>query len=413
MTSQISNQSESPTHSSPVLPVDDSRRTSIISEASHTVASQDSVAKTLDKIHTAASRTDTLTTFDFGSPPRPPSSGDIKGLAGDIVQGGFSGLYSRIKATVGGGRDVVPIHGFSESGEDASGTSGKQRPTLSKTGMISPTNMSTPSSRLQSPSTSTFAEHNITQPSPSSLHSQRPSITEQTLVVDIPGVQQPSHSTKSPTPATPIGKEVRRQPTRTQSSGTKAPFTDHPDVDPDRILDSQKIGYNDHTLLTDSDRTPRPLARLMAPDNHRSLVASSVSPARRKLKERNDVDQVTSFKFPTEPLPLRSNLIQVSQSHLPGFQVSRETSVDGDYSSITSGPKTNRPVPSESGEDLNSKASLTNIDPNDPAARLRNKVLAKELWMRDETAKECFYCGEPFSTFRRKHHCSKIPFGHY
>ena len=138
-----------------------------------------------------------------------------------------------------------------------------------------------------------------------------------------------------------------------------------------------------------------------------------MSPARRKLKERNDVDQVTSFKFPTEPLPLRSNLIQVSQSHLPGFQVSRETSVDGDYSSIASGQKTNRPVPSESGEDLNSKASLTNVDPNDPAARLRNKVLAKELWMRDETAKECFYCGEPFSTFRRKHHCSKFLFGHY
>lgn len=25
--------------------------------------------------------------------------------------------------------------------------------------------------------------------------------------------------------------------------------------------------------------------------------------------------------------------------------------------------------------------------------------------MRDENAKDCFHCGEPFSTFRRKHHC--------
>src|ERR1700760_346924 len=158
MTSQMSTPSESPTHTAPALPVDDSRRTSIVSEASQTVASQDSVAKTLDKIHTTASRTDTLTTFDFGSPPRPPSSGDIKGLAGDIVQGRLSGLYSRIKATVGGGRDVVSTHGISESGEDASGIGGKQRPILSKTGMTSPTNISTPSSRLQSPSTTTFAE---------------------------------------------------------------------------------------------------------------------------------------------------------------------------------------------------------------------------------------------------------------
>lgn len=27
--------------------------------------------------------------------------------------------------------------------------------------------------------------------------------------------------------------------------------------------------------------------------------------------------------------------------------------------------------------------------------------------MKDENAKDCFYCGDPFTTFRRKHHCSK------
>ncbi|EFR04451.1 1-phosphatidylinositol-3-phosphate 5-kinase FAB1 [Nannizzia gypsea CBS 118893] len=36
---------------------------------------------------------------------------------------------------------------------------------------------------------------------------------------------------------------------------------------------------------------------------------------------------------------------------------------------------------------------------------VKNKLLSKEFWMRDENAKDCFYCGEPFSTFRRKHHC--------
>ena len=35
----------------------------------------------------------------------------------------------------------------------------------------------------------------------------------------------------------------------------------------------------------------------------------------------------------------------------------------------------------------------------------RSKILDKEFWMRDENARDCFYCGEPFSTFRRKHHC--------
>lgn len=38
-------------------------------------------------------------------------------------------------------------------------------------------------------------------------------------------------------------------------------------------------------------------------------------------------------------------------------------------------------------------------------SQLRSKLLSKEFWMRDENAKDCFHCGETFSTFRRKHHC--------
>ncbi|KAF9884904.1 1-phosphatidylinositol-3-phosphate 5-kinase [Aspergillus nanangensis] len=34
-----------------------------------------------------------------------------------------------------------------------------------------------------------------------------------------------------------------------------------------------------------------------------------------------------------------------------------------------------------------------------------SKLLSREFWMRDENSKDCFHCGEPFSTFRRKHHC--------
>lgn len=37
--------------------------------------------------------------------------------------------------------------------------------------------------------------------------------------------------------------------------------------------------------------------------------------------------------------------------------------------------------------------------------QFRSNLLSKEFWMRDENAKDCFHCGEPFSTFRRKHHC--------
>ncbi|KAL9028813.1 MAG: hypothetical protein Q9196_002874 [Gyalolechia fulgens] len=39
------------------------------------------------------------------------------------------------------------------------------------------------------------------------------------------------------------------------------------------------------------------------------------------------------------------------------------------------------------------------------APQIRNRILSKEYWMKDENARDCFYCGDAFSTFRRKHHC--------
>ncbi len=37
--------------------------------------------------------------------------------------------------------------------------------------------------------------------------------------------------------------------------------------------------------------------------------------------------------------------------------------------------------------------------------QIRNRVLSRDFWMKDENCTECFLCGEAFSTFRRKHHC--------
>ncbi|GMM35243.1 1-phosphatidylinositol-3-phosphate 5-kinase [Saccharomycopsis crataegensis] len=34
-----------------------------------------------------------------------------------------------------------------------------------------------------------------------------------------------------------------------------------------------------------------------------------------------------------------------------------------------------------------------------------NLLLSKDYWMKDNSVKECFSCGKPFTTFRRRHHC--------
>jgi 1-phosphatidylinositol-3-phosphate 5-kinase len=112
---------------------------------------------------------------------------------------------------------------------------------------------------------------------------------------------------------------------------------------------------------------------------------------------RNGSNATDKLTIPDQHPPV----IQVSQSYLPGFHASRETSVDGDRSSVTSGTKAAGKMKFDESRPT---IVLPEVTPAS-AARLRSKVLPKELWMRDETAKECFYCGEPFSTFRRKHHC--------
>lgn len=42
---------------------------------------------------------------------------------------------------------------------------------------------------------------------------------------------------------------------------------------------------------------------------------------------------------------------------------------------------------------------------NRKSKQSNKNVLSKEYWMKDESSRECFTCGKPFTTFRRKHHC--------
>ena len=109
---------------------------------------------------------------------------------------------------------------------------------------------------------------------------------------------------------------------------------------------------------------------------------------------------------------------QVNNSPPPNFSLSRASS-----SEITgSAPLTNptSPVPSHLqsvepktnriGNNLQTKALAPEQSINDARtmnvfSQIKSKILNKEFWMKDENARDCFYCGDPFSTFRRKHHC--------
>ena len=81
----------------------------------------------------------------------------------------------------------------------------------------------------------------------------------------------------------------------------------------------------------------------------------------------------------------------------------QDTFVDG--STLTSNVPNARGEMSQS-DALKSDASR-DLRTMNVISQVKDKILKKEYWMKDENAKDCFYCGEVFSTFRRKHHCSK------
>ncbi|KAK2742877.1 1-phosphatidylinositol-3-phosphate 5-kinase [Onygenales sp. PD_40] len=97
---------------------------------------------------------------------------------------------------------------------------------------------------------------------------------------------------------------------------------------------------------------------------------------------------------------------RVSQSRLPGLGPSRMPSSEStDHRSVAMPSHISfsaDEIPHATQPRKRPPAEPSRYEPNPP---FRSKLLSREFWMRDENAKDCFHCGEPFSTFRRKHHC--------
>ena len=91
----------SPSTSSIFLPLGRISRRNSKSSLNNQV-DRDTLNEALDHIHTAASNSQSLTVFnDYTNPPAPSSASESKGLAEEL-QGGLSGLYNKIIASVSG-----------------------------------------------------------------------------------------------------------------------------------------------------------------------------------------------------------------------------------------------------------------------------------------------------------------------
>jgi 1-phosphatidylinositol-3-phosphate 5-kinase len=151
---------------------------------------KEQLAQALDAIHHTASQCDTLTVFnEFASPP-PPSSGTEKGLTGELVNTGLSGLYTRFKEVVGGAKEKLTVsQGRDEHGGETGAAAKSSKPIIpslkaSSSSPLSdsagtshlPVLASAPSSRIHSPTSASFTATSEAQ-SRSQKSSKAPSLS--------------------------------------------------------------------------------------------------------------------------------------------------------------------------------------------------------------------------------------------
>ncbi|KAF2794105.1 hypothetical protein K505DRAFT_374840 [Melanomma pulvis-pyrius CBS 109.77] len=406
---------------------------------------RDGLSDALHHIHATASRSEALTTFgDLTAPPAAASSAaEVKGI--DLVQGGLSGLYNRIKASVGAVKDsaVEPTDDGSAGGARIRGVSkaGSNAKSPAGTAVSSPVVVSSPSSRLQSPLVANFPDHALPPSRGSNISisavSSKPSLNGSKSSLAMTR-SRPSISTNLEPAKLPKDDDVYSQSPSSTTSATASKSRDASRYPPGRdepfrmsmgdmdLGEEESDTTEDDLVMVDgggfandnakfafpSESAAEGLTRVASRAEHQFQPAPSALKSPRGQSdtgsESTQVPHVmASAQTPVlAPAPQRPPLVQVGASHLPGYRPSRNSSSDG-LSSIVTSTTVRSPgiAPIEEFQQQSFANPSSRNLPNSAFSQMRRKILDREFWMRDENAKDCFNCGDAFSTFRRKHHC--------
>ncbi|CAI7587051.1 unnamed protein product [Penicillium glandicola] len=521
MDSQQSQDSCSPFVSSNSLPL---KRHGSRGSMNTTQTQRESMNAALDHYHNAAYQSESLTLFnEFTNPPDPTGTSDEKALS-DELQGGLSGLYSRIRTSVGGVRDIVSGGGKS--------TDKNATETPAVKGSVSERSMANPvldlatisadyppsqpnssqGSRLHSPVVSDFHAHQeVVQQSSagkrSRISSKSGSISSKASVSPSPGSKSSiaplTKATAGAIVADPAVTELHvnaiGNPERSRSSSVNGPFQGIHNAEstsigskegpmdlsmsqtssflsqtlstspilPAKMYDSHHEEFNPKDSLFSATYTPDSQSRksVSTPEQQKLPEKSSQSANVRnpkqseavqdhisqhpgeRLKSRisfpheepkasvsasnslsmlpsNDEVSYNAEKLPNnmettiphdsananEPpnvtAPGRSNEESTSSTRaarLPGYVMSRASTAET-TTTVSSLPPLNTAFDQATGQSLPARRQAPGKN-DGVLSQLRSKLLSRDFWMRDENAKDCFHCGEPFTTFRRKHHC--------
>ncbi|KAI9891764.1 MAG: 1-phosphatidylinositol-3-phosphate 5-kinase [Vezdaea aestivalis] len=437
--------SPSPSPSTLFLPLGlRSRRASRSSLTQSVQLDRESLSQALDQIHTTASRSETLTTFnDYSSPPPASSSNDSKNASIEAASTGLSGLYSRFRGAVGTSKD--------KSSQDVTGAGLQKGADKIHPGPVDNAKLTAEDSELSTsnPSASTQSEG----------PPQKDQRTRTKSLAALPPILTTSNSIPAPIDQSPRLAGVQKQPPegrkgsgvgsadldslsrfsdmgkprRNSTKQTSSTYADSDSSQASELLMKIRSKQEQETAMVrsptgtseDFSKSRRPLdGSLDSTDNltiaqsfhkHDSGNAAKVPHGRpdtsgyvisgKRSKEASAATSVSPAYNAT------------SQSHLPGFRLSRASSTDTGFSSIPDYQESYATSPTLSqaryggilhqaiGRPLLKVSTDGTKASADTLQEFRTRVLSKDFWMKDENSKECFRCGTAFTTWRRKHHC--------
>ena len=383
---------------------------------------KDALSQALDDIHTSASRSEALTCFhDFdGNAPRAGPK--------ELVSNGVTGLYDKLKRGLGGtpvkdkGRPKSSASKDSiETGSVLSNASRKPLGLRAKSPVPDTASVQSNTSLLPSPVLTSFTSNGSQlEAGPNDPRSEaHKKLTENaeaksSHLADVKrdGVAEDSDGSDAQVQEPPTGAELGRARSAIQDDDHSAAAT--------QAL--ARVLSNHDVQVTDKSRARPSLQSSDLPENPVDDSDSDASSVRstRQTGTRSPVPIDQSRKDPKRPEQekpaegglQRPPLPRVGASHLPGFDPSRTNSTDNDSISSFQTGHSRRLEPSPNfNSGLQRKRERVKLPP-DPIqsvhhvpSHLKRRVISKAFWMKDENARDCFYCGQAFSTFRRKHHC--------
>ncbi|KAJ5919804.1 hypothetical protein N7454_009639 [Penicillium verhagenii] len=164
-----------------------------------------------------------------------------------------------------------------------------------------------------------------------------------------------------------------------------------PPVQDNRSNSRMSFGFDDSSLSEVSNFISK-----AAPSGSAAALDGIIAMPQESTKGNELPKAPTASKPGEKPKPPPSN------NRLPGYGISR-TSTAETITTVSSLPPLNTNIGRFTGQAPRERRDER--PRNGALSQIGSKLMSRDFWMRDENAKDCFHCGEPFTTFRRKHHC--------